>query len=411
MVSLLAFIGVLATPKIDLVSGFDTNILRLLSVEETCASTSSNHELKFTFRYGGKATDYADVTNEHWEATVDALNDGRGANEYPRVVVESPNNHAQLDSPYQDNTNNLIVVRWVTTPSTNGNVLPANYLTFQFQEKYYYTPSGGSEQLVTYTRKVSYQFLKNMCQDAAIDSRKSFLRVKSDSTVQVDPNAGYDNLNFGGYTYNGGLFVGFMDLGATGDYSGVARVQLYPQSAPSPDDLRYVAASLYPLGQPTGYTGQMQIGAYVPSSILVNGQSTTEGNVKWRTRWDVTIAEATGSEYPPKSYGVFNPEQGQSGNIYLTFPVTPCGEDGSHTYYQTSPQTHVDAAIALAYNKEKYSTSGGYEYADGGSRWLYMASREYCAGRNDNTTFPWNDAAPRIWYVKKGVATYESRTP
>ncbi|RYG18288.1 hypothetical protein EON82_22815, partial [bacterium] len=74
--------------------------------------------------------------------------------------------------------------------------------------------------------KVVYQIEKYLCEDASVDSRRTFGESNSQGELTPDPNAPATELNFGSWNYKGGLFVG--QVYPQYDRSGAAKVQLYP---------------------------------------------------------------------------------------------------------------------------------------------------------------------------------------
>jgi len=216
-----------------------------------------------------------------------------------------------------------------------------------------------------------YALMKNDCGDASVTTRKTYGQPNGGSGIPAtDPNAPLRNVKYGGWTYNGGLFVGFMPaLGQ--DASGTARADFFvttedPNYANSP----VAGLSLFDMGTPqagasgeyTGLSGGFDVGLYVSSVPSGLGES----SVDWANQLSIT---------PDGSYASHISLTDGSSNDYLVFSFPP----GS-------------VGMALAMVNESNYTSGSSMY------WHYFASDGYKGALGANG-FPFDDSEPRVWYL------------
>lgn len=265
---------------------------------------------------------------------------------------------------------------------------------------------GTSPNWVAKTDYLKYRLTitRRSCDDAAVDSRRTFGQPNAEGIIQPTENDPYSTLNFGSWKYNGGLYVGVMQpRSVTTDRSGVARIQLWPQgSAPSSSTvfatvtLRYLGKGKYrsPNTYPVGTAlpaateaGFPDIGAYVRAPSDSNA-ARTDSDVDWDTRWGIDPKdEELGlgvTNRPDQYYAILRDALSGSNNWY-NWPITRVNLT---TDYLTDNFTY---GVALARPNENALASGTATLTT--PEWVNFASNEYSAlvtGRE------WG---PRVWTI------------
>lgn len=228
-----------------------------------------------------------------------------------------------------------------------------------------------------------YTLQKLSALDASIDTRKTYGQPNKDGELPADPNAPRREVNFGGWKYKGGLFVGNMPEGGK-DVSGLARSQLWVQGGSTyASTYDFAALSLFDTGKPldSGITGALDLGVYIPSSSDTNIGS-TDADVTWATAWSITpgTVNTGGSSWTSSAFsGTTLSSTGTDDYVCL-----PLSADGGNIH-----PAHCLDWLCLAIQDESTFVSGS------STAWHYFASSEYETG----STFPLNDCAPRVWVV------------
>jgi hypothetical protein len=216
-----------------------------------------------------------------------------------------------------------------------------------------------------------------MCEDASIDTRKTYGQANTEGELPADPNAPLRNMNFGPWFYKGGLFIGAVADGAN-DASGTARIQLYVDHG-DVTDYDLAAVSLFDMGKPSNMTGSMTMGLYLPDSG--DGHlDTTESTVKWDTRWDITPGSQGTAPWHEHAYRTASLTDGNSDDYVCLRTLLPGTLNTGHTL----------TGICLAVVDEPEHPSSTY--------WHYFASREH---EDSDQAFPRNDCAPRVWVSRE----------
>ncbi|HZH97546.1 MAG TPA: hypothetical protein VEX38_01130 [Fimbriimonadaceae bacterium] len=220
--------------------------------------------------------------------------------------------------------------------------------------------------------KRTYNIYKRWCDDASVDSRKMFGQPNVDGQWPGDPNAEKQNVNFGAWTWRGGLFIGNMPW-QTGDQSGTARIQLYPQGLSNwsfDGDLQMLVASLYDLGKPPGLTvATTEVQLRVPSSTDSYFNS-AEATVNWSSKW------TTGN---PTQEETFTSTQALN---YANWKVP---------WNLADPISPLKFYLQLKDEEDAISNQT--------VTWRYFGSREFQSAFPN--VFPANDSAPRLWVVSE----------
>lgn len=220
---------------------------------------------------------------------------------------------------------------------------------------------------------------KIACYYSSIDTRMLYGQPNIDGILPGnDPNAEQRNLNFYPWIYRGGLFVG---RGPTSkDQSGVARIQLYPESTFGSHNFAVVA--MYDLGAPAS-SGTLKLEASVPSKSDSH-ISTAYTGVTWATRW-LRDTVTRGAD-------AFSVELSSATNDYVTWRLPVNSEVGSAS---PLPAKIIIARDVSLYEPEDEDEYVGYE--DGlGYAWRYFLSRDY---QSAASALPFTDGAARVWTI------------
>jgi hypothetical protein len=250
----------------------------------------------------------------------------------------------------------------------------------------------GQQQIphITY-ESITYTVEKLFIGDASIDTRRGYSDPNDESEIG-DPNSTYRYLNFGNYTYNGGLFVGGMPWHK--DRSGVARIQLIIGNETQQNEhSRYSVLSMFYLGRPEGDRANafITIGAYLPKANDSN-LDVSESGMTWENRWDIN----------PR---VHDPESGDPPPPDYSQDPTSTRDFGSETdteeYYNWSLLSDDNEFLQMSLRRVCLAIKDeGNWYNPYFGSWLYFASREYQSIRTDNQNdFPWTDCKPRVWHI------------
>lgn len=197
----------------------------------------------------------------------------------------------------------------------------------------------------------------------SIDSRDVYGQPNLDGELPGDPNADLRNVNFSGWSYKGGLFVGNAPSGS-GDQSGTARIQAYVPPATFTQALGS-SVTFLALGRPSKFPSAAAYKAYVPSINDLN-LNTLPATVTWKTGWSLSDATAVGT----------------GDDLTGSFP----SNEYSRCFF-----TGDASRVLVALSSEATIVS------QGGGCWQYFSSPGYEA--QFPNTFPVNDSRPRTWTV------------
>jgi hypothetical protein len=268
-------------------------------------------------------------------------------------------------------------IRYEIGPGSLPHDIPINYLHkqngklangtlwFVFRETHFHDMV---ETTVVYNAK--YSVNKQLLLDASIDSRKAFGQP-NDQTWPVSPNQELRNLNFGAWTFRGGLFAGHMPL-ATGDFSGTGRIQLWVENPVA--DTFYSTLTLVHLGPPPGNAipgvpfpgAAVDLHAFAPSG----SSSTTEMTATWANRWS-------------PSSSLDSVQFSSSAIDFANWQVT----QSSSSSYNTPSAAREKLIVGV----------DEANFPVGEAAWRYFASREYEAIGWSTLDFPKWDSRPRLW--------------
>lgn len=242
-------------------------------------------------------------------------------------------------------------------------------------QSYSFTDSGGHSHSVTDATywMFNLNYVKNLCDDASIDTRKQFGQPDSDGHTPGDANGSLRPVNFGSWVYNGGLFVGNIAY-FNKDQSEVSRVQLWVNSGGTTGTYKAGCVSLLDMGFPSrpSVSGELTVGDYVPSTT----SSSTESNATWANRFAIDTSSA--------------------GISTVTFPSSNTNDYFNWQLGTGGPVSQV--ALAMAGDE---ATGGGVPFS---GCWRYFASKEYAADHTSGT-FPINDCRPRVWTIGESNLT------
>jgi len=232
---------------------------------------------------------------------------------------------------------------------------------YQYTE-YYWAP----QQLITY-ESWTFSLRKLQYGDASVDTREA----NYDPNVAVEDitdQTERDHYNFGSWVFKGGLFVGRVPV-ASGDHSGLARLQLYaPASTTWSGITKCATLSMFYMGYPpdiTGFTHDEIIGMYY---VDPNAPVTTEAGVSWDYKWDTPPTAVYSKEF-------YDP----SG------PITPPPVNDYANWYMTPGTGQVPRLDMRMVNEGLNNT------------WRYFGSKEWSQLPNS----PWYqvDGWPRVWLL------------
>lgn len=173
-----------------------------------------------------------------------------------------------------------------------------------------------------------YHLAKQGCNAISIDSRKWYGQPNTAGELpanQLDPNVPMRNVNFNGWTFNGGLFVGHAPT-YTQDESGTARIQAYVTPITSGTPIAS-CITMYWLSNPTKYTDPYTLQAYSPDPSDPNYNFSPWTNAVWSNGWNLSLphvsklgSAAMNTTFLPNSY--FNiPILGAATNGNKVMPV------------------------------------------------------------------------------------------
>ncbi len=236
----------------------------------------------------------------------------------------------------------------------------------------------------TTIRQVRQDFTvgKLIANNAAIDTRTEYGQPDASGAPPIDPNAPSRNVNFGGWVYRGGMFVGNAPT-LTGDRSGYSRIQLWPQGTTGLSPNCFSTFTAFYLRTAPNFDGNITIDAYTPNPTTEPNLGTTESNLTWANRW-TTIVPGTNPLYSVN----FTPAS--MVNDYYNFHLG-----------QNQPVSTL-SYLALANNQEASF------FTNNTSGWRYFTTKEYTASlpATPAPVFPFTDCAPRLWVVTfNGPAT------
>ncbi len=213
---------------------------------------------------------------------------------------------------------------------------------------------------------------KLLCYATNIDTRKLYGQPNLDGQITGDANAESSNVNFNGWTFKGGHFVGNMPS-STGDLSGTARIQLYPQGGSVGANSKIACLSLLHLGAPASATGDLTIAAYFPSGSDPN-ISTAYSSTVWSNGW----VKANMTEISNVTLGT-----GTGLNEYINWRLNAAD--------LSSLSSSAASKIALAMQTENTATQA----------WRYFATAAYQG--LSGMSFPITDSQPRVWLCDRVV--------
>lgn len=234
--------------------------------------------------------------------------------------------------------------------------------------------------------------------DAAVDSRKGYGQPNREGQFPADPNAELRNINFGNWTYKGGMFIGNMP-GSTNDRSGTARIQLNADLVPGGLVPRITVLTVYQAGKPTNVSGAMTLGVYGIWSGL-GMPITAESALTWANKLPATprAAVPNGQSYDPLKdpYRKFTLADSDGEGLLSTSltKVWDVLDPESTGLYITKWQTPRLGALALALHDEQNLVDSGF------TAWRYFSDKEFLPSLLQAGQLPpYQDLSPRIWNV------------
>lgn len=272
---------------------------------------------------------------------------------------------------------------------------------------------GGNWTATTTTADPKFSLSRVTCSDASIDSRKAYGVANENGETTPDGNWDSQNVNFGSYMYRGGLFVGNMPPPGSGavsgidyiDWSGSARLQLWTASNSDPGTMLYANVTVLDMGGPVVPTGVGTTGiapvpdwaAYIPDNDT--NSSTTESTATWDKKWVISDTgsgsgnggngQAGTGPKPPITDGQTIPSD-DVGGLFLNFPITYVDESATTgTFYFTATNL---SRIVIAIRNEQSNLDD--------ISWRYFASKDWQNEYGSGQSFPFNDAAPRMWLTR-----------
>lgn len=234
--------------------------------------------------------------------------------------------------------------------------------------------------------------------DGAVDSRRGYGQPNREGQFPADPNAELRNINFGDWTFKGGMFVGNMPS-SSGDRSGTSRVQLLRSTVANiTTPARMMVVTVYQMGSPTNITGSMDIGLFGPPSgadLMIE-----EDEFTWSNKWNVVPRASIPSGYsyeqdkdPYRKFTVSASDAAGFLSVSLTkvydVAQTPVG---GITPYRTTWSTPIFGGIIYALDDEQTKVDANNTW------WRYIADKEFVS-TNFQDVIPTSfvDMAPRIW--------------
>jgi fibronectin type 3 domain-containing protein len=263
------------------------------------------------------------------------------------IQVAAPNETDQLTSSSSGGLARVFLVEILTSTTThmvNGN---------QVQD--------GWSNFTIILQRQDLNVIKALANAASIDSRKAFGVSNLAGEISADPNSPGRNLNFNGWIYKGGMFVGNATYNTSNDLSGTARIQAWMISPPSVTNVVVGAYTSIYLGLSTSLTGNVATSVYLPSNSDPN-IGVTPAQATWANAWALTTGQSptTISSSTPTSQ-------------YLNLP-----------FVGFSPE--------LIVGLQNEAT----QVANGNNCWAYFGGPAYATATG---AFSVSDAQPRIWLV------------
>lgn len=197
--------------------------LKLVNTNGTTSDLNAAHALKLTFVVIGSSGEDG-VQNYTLDTSV-------WVKAPVAVLPANTGFKAQIGSDWGagfGSTSGSTVEASLYIPLGNGSY-PTTITIFSSDQTWNFTTHAPD----THTQYPLVTLSKIFCNDASIDTRVSYGPANVEGRLEPDPNWELRNLNFGSWKWNGGLFVGHIPQGWFKDRSGLARSQLWPQSAPS----------------------------------------------------------------------------------------------------------------------------------------------------------------------------------
>jgi hypothetical protein len=299
----------------------------------------------------------------------------------------------------------------------------------------------------TVTASFTLNINRISCADASIDTRRGYGDPDRDGAQVADPNSDLRNLNFGGWIFKGGLFVGNMPR-SSGDRSGTARIQLFPTSSFSnvtvsrsnmqfatlvlfangtggnngggpgggdvpvdplaPGERAVLAGTITPPGgggDPGGggsggsHPGVTGFGAFCAEAIGPGGGSLAhrESTITWSNR--LTACEPIGSNANGTGFGTFG-QNFKSARYIIDFSGTGQSQfwnwqltlQPSLTTLPNYDTPNFQEGITIALTNETTAVDSQTQV------WRYFASREWQASPQDQ----FNGTDPHLWWIVFG---------
>lgn len=240
------------------------------SFTSTTPNFSDRHTFRLNFRLDGVGDQDLPAT-----AVLEAISGGsstgieigvrENSGTVSYVVDDPPKRQSWADGSGQSNAN--FITRSVLAENTDYPICIAadgaisGTTLVIIVRRNYRIPAAGSNPETHHInwQRIEYIIGKLQCGDASVDSRQVYNNGNEVYNPATVINEAARNKNFSEWTYKGGLFVGKMPW-ASGDQSGIGRLQLTATSASS-DPLRMVVLSTFYMGMPAIGEASMAIGA------------------------------------------------------------------------------------------------------------------------------------------------------
>lgn len=235
-------------------------------------------------------------------------------------------------------------------------------------------------------------------EDASIDTRRSYLEPNKCAMSEPDANDPMSYLNFGDWTYNGGLFAGQV---LSPDRSGIGRSQFQFQEITSTSFPGLRASCLSLLRMPVLPPGRLP--TYLGVYMIRRDDEPTEGfpdemEQTWENRLPIAPNGEEWDGSPPVPPNTWASLMLNQYAIDQQTHVWDEEEDPEVDYLCFQIKSALRSEVATEHFLNRLVVA--YPLSIEGPTipaWRSFASKEYQA---QGHAFPYNDAAPRIWIVR-----------
>lgn len=270
---------------------------------------------------------------------------------------------------------------------------------------YDYLGGGSGTPYIYKVQEGTYYLPKSIIGDAAVDSRTLHGQPNREGQLPADPNAELQNVKFGGWIYKGGNFVGNMGA-STNDRSGLARAQYFASITQPPQNqytsIRMYVYSFFHVGQPSGVTGDLEVGLFSPMHSDTN-IAITESQVSWETKWNIQPRtsvpqgqNATEDKDPMRKHLLNSSMVGE----YVSNSLTTVRDyqDTSTNQWMTVAETPHIKGLVLAITQESLYLQSNI------TAWKYFTTDEFANDFPTGSTI-FEDCAPRVWAITESLGT------